>query len=97
MVGSLGCGTSTQGRLPGIFDDRQFVEAGGLMSYGANVSKLYYRAAYYVDKILKGARPGEIPIEQPTEIELIINQKSAKAIGLTIPQAVAVRASQLIQ
>ncbi|HEU4341286.1 MAG TPA: ABC transporter substrate-binding protein [Candidatus Binatia bacterium] len=84
-------------RLPVIFPDGQFVESGGLMSYGPNVSDLYRRAATYVDKILKGAKPSELPIEQPTRFELVINLKTAKQIGVTIPQPVLYRADKVIK
>ena len=84
-------------RLPTIFGAREFVAAGGLMSYGANVPELFRRAAVYVDKILKGARPEDLPIEQPTKFELIVNLKTAKALGLTIPPSVLIRADQVVQ
>jgi len=84
-------------RLPTMFLVRQHVEAGGLMSYGPKFSELYRRAAAYVDKILKGAKPGDLPIEQPTRFELVINLKTATALGLTIPQSVLLRADELIQ
>jgi putative ABC transport system substrate-binding protein len=86
-----------QHRLPAIYYRRDFVEAGGLMSYGANSAAIYRRAATYVDKILKGAKPADLPVEQPTKFEFIINLKAAKALGLTIPPALLVRADQVIQ
>jgi putative ABC transport system substrate-binding protein len=84
-------------RLPGMYPTRQFVEESGLMAYGPLISDLYYRAATYVDKILKGAKPADLPIEQPTKFEFVINLKTAKQIGLTIPPNVLARADRVIR
>ncbi len=88
---------AAKNRLPAIFPDGRYVEDGGLMSYGVNNTDLDRRAATYVDKILKGAKPAELPIEQPTKLELIINLKAAKQIGLTIPPSVLARADKVIK
>jgi putative ABC transport system substrate-binding protein len=88
---------AVQHRLPTMFWTREPVESGALMSYGQNVAEHYYRAATYVDKILKGAKPGDLPVEQPTKIELVINLKTAKAIGLTIPQQLLLQADKVIE
>jgi putative tryptophan/tyrosine transport system substrate-binding protein len=84
-------------RLPSISGFREYAEAGGLMAYAANFSELGRRTALYVDKILKGAKPADLPVEQPTKFEFIINQKTAKALGLTIPQSLLLRADEVIQ
>jgi putative tryptophan/tyrosine transport system substrate-binding protein len=86
-----------QHHLPAMYEVRSFVEAGGLVSYGPSLSEMFHRAAFYVDRILKGAKPADLPIEQPTKFELVINLKAAKALGLTIPPALLVRADQVIQ
>ena len=88
---------ATKYRLPTMFNERNHVEAGGLMSYGPDYSDLFRRGAVYVDKILKGAKPGDLPVEQPTKFEFVINLKTAKALGLTIPSALLARADEIIQ
>jgi ABC-type uncharacterized transport system substrate-binding protein len=88
---------AVKNRLPGIYDRREFVDDGGLMSYGTNLADLSRRAATYVDKILKGAKPADLPVEQPKKFEFIINLKAAKQIGLTIPPNVLVRADSVIK
>jgi putative ABC transport system substrate-binding protein len=84
-------------RLPTMDGFREWVEAGGLMSYGANFPHLYRRTAEFVDKILRGAKPGDIPVEQPTKFDLVVNLTTAKAIGLTIPESFLLRADELIE
>jgi ABC-type uncharacterized transport system substrate-binding protein len=84
-------------RLPSMFEEWRFAEAGGLMAYGPSYPEIFRRAAAYVDKILKGAKPGDLPVEQPTKFDLVINLKTAKALGLTIPPSVLGRADQVIE
>src|SRR5262249_5319609 len=88
---------NTLARVPTISSWREFVEAGSLMSYGANFSDLFRRTGDYVDKILRGARPGDIPVEQPTTFDLVLNLTTAKALGLTIPESFLLRADEVIE
>ena len=90
-------GLALKSRLPSVYDSREAVDAGGLMYYGADLADSYRRVAYYVDRILKGAKPADLPVEQPTKFELVINLKTAKQIGLTIPPEVLARATKLIK
>ena len=84
-------------RLPAIYTDTEWIDAGGLMSYGPSYIDLYRRAAIYVDKILKGTKPADLPVQQPIKYELMINLKTAKALGLTIPPVVLMRAEKVIK
>ena len=84
-------------RLPSMYADKKFVDAVGLMYYGADEADSYRRVAYYVDRILKGTKPADLPVEQPTKFEFVINLKTAKQIGVTIPPEVLARASRLIK
>ena len=86
---------ATRNRLPSIYHRREFVDSGGLISYGVDRSDMFRRAATYVDKILKGAKPADLPVEQPTKFELVLNLKAARALGLTIPRSVLVRADRM--
>ena len=88
---------AVRNRLPAVYAYRELVEAGGLMSFGPNYADMHRRAATFVDKILKGAKPADLPVEQPTKFELLINLKTAKALGLTIPPSVLLRAEEIIQ
>jgi ABC-type uncharacterized transport system substrate-binding protein len=90
-------GLVNKSRVPALYPFQRHVQAGGLMAYGPNSDEQYRRAAVFVDKILKGAKPAELPVEQPTKFELVINLKTAKALGLTIPQSLLLRADQVIE
>jgi putative tryptophan/tyrosine transport system substrate-binding protein len=84
-------------RIPAVYEDGRFAQAGGLMAYGPSIPDLFWRAATYVDKILKGANPADLPVQQPTKFELIINLKTAKALGLTISESFLLRADEVIE
>ena len=88
---------AAQQRLPAIYQSSNWMDVGGLMFYGANSIELHRHAATYVDRILKGARPADLPVEEPTKYELVINLKTAKALGVTIPQAVLLQANEVIK
>jgi putative ABC transport system substrate-binding protein len=88
---------AAQRRIPAIYDAREFVQSGGLISYGPSLLAMQQRVAEYVDKIFKGAKPGDLPVEQPTKFELVINLTAAKALGLTVPQSLLVAADEVIE
>ena len=88
---------AAKNRLPAMYTNQDYMDAGGLMSYGPNFADMYRRAATYVDKILKGAKPGDLPVEQPTKLEFVINLRTAKALGLTIPRSVLLRADKVLE
>ncbi len=90
-------GFALKSRLPSVYPQREYVDAGGLMYYGADIAESYRRVAYFVDRILKGAKPADLPVEQPTKFEFVINLKTAKALNLTIPQSVLFRADRVIK
>ena len=90
-------GLAAKSRLPAMYPWREAVDTGGLMSYGTNFADLFRRAATYVDKILKGTKPADLPVEQPMRFELVVNMKTAKALGITFPPSIMVRADQVIQ
>ena len=90
-------GFALKSRLPSVYDRREYVDAGGLMYYGADLADSYRRVAYFVDRILKGAKPADLPVEQPTKFEFVINLKTAKQIGVTIPPEVLARANEVIK
>ena len=88
---------ATRSHLPAIYFTRDLVEAGGLLSYGPDLSESFRRAAVFVDKILKGAKPSDLPVERPTKIEVVINLRAAKALGLTVPPSLLARADEVIE
>ena len=88
---------ATRARIPAMYANRRFVDSGGLMSYGTNLTDMYQRLAMHIDRILKGARPGDLPLEQPTTFEIAINLKAAKAIGLVVPRSLLLRAEHIVE
>ena len=97
LLSGKGSPHSLRRPIPAIYGFRDHVDAGGLVSYGVNLSENFHRAASHVDKILKGAKPGDLPVEFPTKLELIVSNKAAKALGLSIPPSVLVRADEVIE
>ena len=96
VVGLIRSALAAKSRLPAVYSVSEFVDAGGLMAYGADMAGMYRRAATYVDRILKGTQPADLPVEQPTKFDLVINLKAAKALGLTIPPSLLVRAARVV-
>ena len=88
---------ATEHRMPAIYSSKEFIDAGGLIAFGVNYRDMYRRAAIYVDKIFKGAKPADLPVEQPTKFELVINLKAAKALGLDVPPTLLARADEVIE
>lgn len=88
---------AAKSRIPAMYEIREFVDDGGLMAYGPSLAGMVRRSIFYVDKILKGAKPADLPVEQPTKFELVINMKAAKALGLTLPQTFLLRADQVLE
>jgi putative ABC transport system substrate-binding protein len=97
VYGSQLVSFAEKSRLPSMYGQKEFADAGGLISYGPNTAALWRRAADYVDKILKGAKPGELPVEQPSTFELVVNSKTAKALGVTVPPALLQQADHVIR